>query len=291
MWLKAIDTNSKLLYITKYKAISYIFEFLRRRKMKKVLVLLACVVCMGLMFTGCGGNGAGALVGTWVLEDGQPFYGVIEDYRLSKDGKGITDIQNAITWKVENGRFVIAYESSSTKHELDYKVQGKKLIISFGGKDHTYINSSGNSDDLKKWRSSIEIDPVNDEKRIFFRVVSSEGNRRLYIRQYGENSPEMYIYWGGEIEDSLPEVSFRIDNREAESKKWNRSDTRDSTFYPYPTWLQEVKEVKEVIENLLDAKQVVARCTSGGRGTMTAIFDVTGFKDIVAKYNDDLKWF
>jgi hypothetical protein len=35
---------------------------------------------------------------------------------------------------------------------------------------------------------------------------------------------------------------------------------------------------------------VVARCPVRG-GDATTTFDVTGFKDIVAKYNNDLKWF
>ena len=251
--------------------------------MKKILVLTVCVVFIGVVFAGCGGSRSVTLVGTWVLEDGQPFDDIVERYNLSRDGSGIADMQAAISWKVENGRFVFTYKSTSITYELDYIRQGEKLVIFWGGKENTYIKTSGNSDEFRKWRSSIEIDPINDEKRIIFRVISKVGNNRLFIRQYGKNYPEMFIYWGGGEIDNIDDnnnvnVIFRIDDREAESSMWDISNTRESTFY--------LENILQIIENLVDAQQVAARSDLGGKGIITAVFDVTGFDDIVIKYID-----
>ena len=252
--------------------------------MKRILVLTVCVVFLGVIFAGCGAIETNALVGTWVLEDGQPFVSedIATDYNLSKNGKGFAEIKKTISWKIENKHLVITYEETSKTFELDYKLKGKNLIISFGGKEHAYIKTSGNSDDLKKWRSSIDIDPVNDEKNIYFRVVSKDGNSRLYIRQLGKKTQEMYIYWGDNIEIDRSNIAFRIDDGEAQTSRWDITRGKGFTIYS--------GNVLQVVKRLLDAKQVVARGSST-KGELTATFDVTGFKDIVEKYNDDLGWY
>jgi len=252
--------------------------------MKRISVLTICVVFIGVIFAGCGAFGTNAIVGTWVLEEGQPFVGndVVVDYSLSKDGKGIADIQKTISWKIENKRLLITYDETSKTYELDYKIQGKNLIISLGGTDYTYIRTTVNSDDLRKWRSSIDIDPVNDEKNIYFRVVSKDGNYRLYIRQLGKKYSEMYIYWGDDIEIDRSNITLRIDDGEPQSSRWDINRGKGFTVY--------TGNVLQVAKRLLDARQVVTRC-SATKGELTATFDVTGFRDIVAKYNDDLGWF
>jgi hypothetical protein len=252
--------------------------------MKNILVLTVYVVFMGVILAGCGVIETNALVGTWVLEDGQPFLSedIATDYNLSKNGKGMADIKKTISWKLENKHLVITYEETSKTYELEYKLKGKNLIISLDGKDHIYIKTSGNSDDLKSWRSSIDIDPVNDEKNIYFRVVSKDGNYRLYIRQLGKKSQEMYIYWGDDIEIDRSNVVFRIDDGEPQSSRWDINRGKGFTVY--------TGNVLQVAKRLLDAKQVVARC-SGAKGELTATFDVTGFKNIVEKYNDTLGWY
>ena len=253
--------------------------------MKKILVSAIFMVFMVIMFVSCGGNGTSSLVGSWLLEDGQSFYGVEEFYTFLKDGTGIVDTEYAISWKIENRRFIIIYESSFYPNkELDYKVSGKILTITYAdGKSYTYIKTNENTEKYREWRYSIETDPISDNKRISFKAVSSQGNNTLIIAKDGEELV-MYINWGVKLGSSdTINVTFRIDDNEPETKGWYISSSRESSFFP--------NNPMTTIKSLLDAKQVIIRCTPQNETPRTAIFDITGFKEIVTKFNDELKWF
>lgn len=250
--------------------------------MKKLLGLATFVFFMITIFVGCGKTKASPLVGNWVLEDGQDYVGVVEDYKLTKDGSGITDNRNVISWKIENGRFSFVYESNSTAYELDYEISGDILTITFDdGRNFTYKKYVEKPNDYGNWRSKIEIDPITDNKKIYFRVYSTQGGYSMFIRKNGEEL-ELYIDWKVEL-GSTRNVIFRIDDRTPETKSWDISTDGQCSFYP--------GNALSTIKSLLDANQVSVRCEPENKSPITAIFDVTDFRNIVEKYNEDLKWF
>jgi hypothetical protein len=216
------------------------------------------------------------------LEDGQNFDGISEYYKLEKNGSGIADI-SAISWKNENGRFSYVFESSSRARVYDYKITGKTLVITHDdGKSYRYKKTIDEDNGYCKWRSSIETDPITDDSNIYFRVMSSTNQwRYLYIRRLN-GELRMYITWGIEIASDT-DVIFRVDDKEPETKRWILSTNKEMLFYPGDP-LPAVKE-------LLDAEKVSVRCSPSNQNILTEVFDISGFREIVAKYNDDLKWF
>jgi hypothetical protein len=250
--------------------------------MRKSLVLTAFVFFMVIVFVGCEGSRPSALVGNWLLEDGQNYVGIVEHYKLEKNGSGIADT-NAISWKIENGRFSFVYESSSTAYVLDYKITGKTLVITLDdGKSYRYKKTVDEDNSYRKWRSMMQTDPITDDDNIYFRVMSSTNPwRYLYIRRLN-GKLEMYITWGIEIASST-DVIFRIDDKEPETKKWTLSSDKKTLFYP--------GDPLPVIKQLLDAEKVSVRCRPSNQGILTEVFDISGFREIVAKYNNDLQWF
>lgn len=248
--------------------------------MKKLIALVGCVVFISFMFVGCGGNETSKLVGNWLLDDGQNFSGIVEYYSLNRDGSGIADINSEISWKIENGRFLLTFIANSIAYDLNYKFSGKNLIITVDGNDYKYTKIDDNDNGFKRWRSSVTTDPITDNKRIIFRVNSSN-YESLWIRQDG-GKLEMFIAWNVDL-GSTREIIFRIDDRRPETKFWDISTNGQTTFYP--------DNPLSIIRTLLDGNQVTVRCTPQGKSPITAIFDITGLKNIATNYNDDLKWF
>ena len=249
--------------------------------MKKNMVLMICVIFTVTMFVGCGGSENRAMVGNWLLEDGQDYYDKIEDMKLLKDGTGIMN-NEGITWKTENGRFFYNFDSRTFANDCDYKISGKILIlIGDDGSEFIYKKYVDKPTDFGNWRSRFETDPITDNKKIFFRNTSSQGNIPLLIRWDG-GKLEMLIGWGVAL-GSTRDVTFRIDDKPAETLRWGISTDNEVSFYP--------GDPLPIVKSLLDAKQVTVRCTPQGKSPMTAIFDITGFKEIASKYNGDLRWF
>jgi len=105
---------------------------------KKFLVgILVMVLVFGMIFISCGG--ASSLVGRWFPEHGGTApNGLPDDLELFKDGTGVNE-GVAISWKAENGRFIISALSRSLTY--NYKISGGKLILTSdsNGKSETYV--------------------------------------------------------------------------------------------------------------------------------------------------------
>ncbi|MDR0656336.1 MAG: type VI secretion system-associated protein TagO [Treponema sp.] len=142
-----------------------------------------------------------------------------------------------------------------------------------------------------KWAVSINSDPVDDSKIIIFMIYADSGTNRygdkvrLVIRwKNGKN--ELYINWNDYM-GSNPEVTLRVGQSEAETKEWNISTDNRTTFYPGYSGTAQL----ELIRKMLDSKTLVTRSTPYSENPITAIFDITGLRNIAEKYNSDLKWF
>ena len=88
---------------------------------KIVLGVTAVVSLFALCLIGCTGSGTSALAGRWVQEAGQSI-------ELSKDGAGIVDGRDSITWTTEKGRLMLrgAWGGGVA---FDYKISGSTLTL------------------------------------------------------------------------------------------------------------------------------------------------------------------
>jgi len=258
--------------------------------MKKLLVLctVGVVFFIIVFLVGCGLSKTTALVGSWFLEDEQDYRGIAENIEYFNDGAGIMDGYEML-WKTENDRLFYTFPSHSINIESKYKISGSTMTVTNeDGRSFSYIKSDKKPNYLDNWRSHVEIDPITDIKTYFFRNNYSpnytETRIVLMIRLDGEEL-DMYINWDvelGDTDDETIDVMFRIDNNEPETKKWGVSTNDKATFYP--------DDPLPAIKNLLGANQLTVSCTPPDKSPIIIIFNITGFNEIVAKYNNELEW-
>ena len=105
---------------------------------KSILSAVAIAAFIAVFCVGCGrsdgssgGGVSSALVGSWIHINGIA-KNEIENMDFFKDGTGILD-KDTVSWKVENGRFVIT--SVTSGFVCNYKIFGDELILSFDDGD------------------------------------------------------------------------------------------------------------------------------------------------------------
>ena len=250
--------------------------------MKKHFGLIAFISYIILITASCARDDASILVGNWILEDGQNFFGIIEDYKLLKDGTGIVDSGygysgSDILWKVEDGFFKISYISKSIEYELEYKISGKNLIITVEDINYLYKKSEGKNKKFGNWRSYIKIDQVTNKKELFFRNISVEDEIELLIR-LRDGKLEMLVGWSVEL-GSTRNVTLQIDDKKPETKNWLASTFGEVLFYPDD-------DVISLLNIFLDAKQMIITCTPQNGSTITALFNIQEFRKIALQYED-----
>jgi len=138
-----------------------------------------------------------------------------------------------------------------------------------------------------RWSSSVRIDPVTDNKVITFSLRSSSGVSRFgdpisLVIRWDNGRLQMYIDWNSYLGSSI-DVTFRVGDNPPETRRWSLSTDSRASFYPVTPL--------SIIQSFLDVNQVIARCTPYSESTITAIFDISGLRNIASQYNDDLKWF
>ena len=250
--------------------------------MKKILVLTVFAFVIVSIFSGCKGNETPSLAGNWNLEDGQDFFGTVEDYKLSKDGSGIADFDVPISWKTKNNRFSYTNEANKKTREYNYKISGTTLTITLDdGRSLTYKKYNDKPNEFGNWRSMLETDPVKGQKTILFKNFNADDYIEFFIRKDPDNIVlfmDLFTPIGSERD-----VIFQVDGKDTETKTWIISENGEALFYP--------EDPLPAIKSLLDGKKLTVTYTPENMPQTTAVFDITGLKEIAAKYKDDLLWF
>ena len=103
---------------------------------KNWLGILVIVLVFGISFIGCGGGAL--LAGRWTPEHGGTApSGLPDNLELFRDGTGECEGMS-ISWKAENGRFLLTISSRSLTY--DYKISGGKLVLTDNnGRSETYV--------------------------------------------------------------------------------------------------------------------------------------------------------
>jgi len=149
------------------------------------------------------------------------------------------------------------------------------------------IRETAQTTDTGKWTIDVNADPITDEKVITF-VLEAASGLGIYgdpvnlVVRWSKGTTEMYINWNSYLGQKI-DVTFRIGDGAPETKNWNLSADSRASLYP--------GNPLQIVQNILNNTQIIARCTPINESPITAIFDVAGLKIIAAPYNNDLKWY
>ena len=137
------------------------------------------------------------------------------------------------------------------------------------------------------WTYKEFSDPIDDTQKIVFSKYSEDtvdGTEKaiLFIR-YVNGKTDVFISWGRPLkpspEDTVP-VTIRFDKESAFQELWDIGNSYESTFS---------MSSNDFVQKLFDKSTMAVR-TSGQKGTLTVLFDITGFKQLAEKYNSQLNW-
>ena len=106
--------------------------------MKKKIIMIITVLCLGLVFTGCGKNAdKNSIVGKWEYESGG------FTYTFKEDKTGTYDVNGNImkfTYETDGDKLSILYDGDTTSFDTTYSIEGNKLNVKDSlGNDTIYI--------------------------------------------------------------------------------------------------------------------------------------------------------
>jgi len=140
---------------------------------------------------------------------------------------------------------------------------------------------------LFSWTYKEFNDPIDDTKKIVFSKYSEDTvdgiEKAILFVRYVNGKADVFISWGRPLktspEDTVP-VTIRFDKEPAFQELWDIGNSYESTF--------SISSI-DFIQKLFDKSTMAVR-TNGQKGTLTVLFDVTGFKQLVNRYNSQLNW-
>ena len=138
----------------------------------------------------------------------------------------------------------------------------------------------------RKWQVSVKTNPLDDSTTVALMLfadsgTSTWGDRVSLILRWQSNKLEAYINWHDYLEDGAS-VTWRVGTKEARRGVWGLSTDNEATFYPY--------DVTGFIQELLEATRFVAQVTPYEESPITAIFDITGLKDVIRPLEKACGW-
>lgn len=159
--------------------------------------------------------------------------------------------------------------------------------------------------DTGKWIYNKKIDPLSDKEVITFMLEceKDEFNKPIFliIKKEGKNTI-IYIDWNRELKTvyrNIISVWTRFDDNKASHSTWETYNaykeiileaifgkqpkvSSQYTFYP--------RSENKFIKKIIDTETFVAQLKFINKTTLTAVFDVQGFKNAVEQFNDILHW-
>jgi type VI secretion system protein VasI len=165
--------------------------------------------------------------------------------------------------------------------------QYDSIMSSYQGETEVLTVEKVEVDVESKWEIKLDINPMDDSKKITFILVSEEGAPTSWqspvalIIRYNNNKTELYINWGELILGDFT-VTMRIGKDKAETKEWTLSTNSEATFYQ--------EDVNGLIKRILEVDKTVFQVTSSYDNPIVVTFDVRSLKEEAAPYIDDLKW-
>jgi type VI secretion system protein VasI len=127
------------------------------------------------------------------------------------------------------------------------------------------------------WNVNITADPLSDERRVTLQLLANSGNtllasRTLVIR-CNNGDLDLYVSWNDYLADNT-DVTYRIGSSEPVRKNWSKSSNSQTTFFP-----GENIAIQEVIDEMANADQFIARILPYNSNPVTAIFNTAGLSN------------
>ena len=141
--------------------------------------------------------------------------------------------------------------------------------------------------DKGNWNVHESVNPVNDTKTTMLSLTAESGKSKwgkapdLVIR-CKSNETNLYIRWNNFLNTNDVKVLTRIGNKKAETKEWDISSSRETSFYP-------ASSVK-FIRRMLEYDKFLAQVTPYGKSPITAVFDTSGMKNAIKPLQENCGW-
>ena len=144
--------------------------------------------------------------------------------------------------------------------------------------------ASEESGSESKWEVSVQTDPIDDSKKIFFMLPAENSTAYdkvgLFIR-YQNGTSELFVAWDDYLADNT-EVTLRFGENDPYTEHWSKSADSTAVF---------CKNTVSFIHKILEYDRLVMRITPYNEGPKTAVFDIRGLKEEISPYSDVLGWF
>ena len=131
---------------------------------------------------------------------------------------------------------------------------------------------------VSKWTENVDINPLDDARRVILGVVSADFEVSLCIRRNMGKS-ELFITCGKYLGLEETFVTYRVGKSEAQNDAWSISSDTKGAFFK--------GDVDSIIQQMAEADQFVIQVTPYSENPITAIFDFRGLKPLLIKYKDD----
>lgn len=133
--------------------------------------------------------------------------------------------------------------------------------------------------DIGDWQTQVENNPLDDTETFaaFVEAETSSSSAPVppsLVLRCQSQEITAYIKWEQSLGESS-EVTYRVGENDSINDNWIMSTDSKATFYP--------DETIPFLNNLKDTERFVAQVTPTNANAITAIFDITGVENIVAR--------
>lgn len=148
--------------------------------------------------------------------------------------------------------------------------------------------SKTTSGDLGKgeWVTNVTTNPIDDSKTVVLSLISESGQSTygmptsLSLR-CKSNTTEAYIYWNDYL-GSEADVTTRIGEGRAQTRKWSISTDNEATFFPGSDIT--------FIKNLMQVNKFVAQVTPYNESPVTLVFNIEGLSKAIKPLRETCNW-
>jgi type VI secretion system protein VasI len=144
--------------------------------------------------------------------------------------------------------------------------------------------------DLGEWKVDIEVNPVDDSKKVTLILKSESG-----VGAYGDpvwmairclsGETDIYIGWNSYLGMGSPTVLTRIGTKKATKRTWNRSGDSQATFHSRPR-----RFLKEILKEIGGSTSFLAQVTPYEENPITAIWDIAGLENAIKPVRETCSW-
>lgn len=137
-----------------------------------------------------------------------------------------------------------------------------------------------------KWRTSTEIDPLND-KNVYLATLEATNGRSKWDKpisltvRCSDNETELFINWNDFL-GSDAYTTIRVDKEKATKSNWPLSTDKVAAFYP--------GSPIGILKRIATSKSFIASVTPYNESPVTAVFDSAGAEAAFADIRKGCGW-